>query len=130
MTRRVAFGRFPDGGFGLRASKPGYDVLTQNPDYSRLVFNSDWDSTLPVYCTSGLVSMGTGQTSVGFSTGALAFIPMFQGYCSANGGATWIAAFGYFKYRMSVDSGNFYFWNNSGLTLSFFAVAYNLPSGM
>lgn len=58
MSNRVLLGKFPDGdnspnGYGLRISKPGYEVTVANPDNEKLIFNSDWIGILPLY-SSGL----------------------------------------------------------------------------
>lgn len=145
MTRRVAFGRFPDGGFGLRASKPGYDVLTQNPDFTKIVFNSDWNSVLPVHCSSGVVGLGGwSSTVIGFSPGALSYVPMSQCFFALSANGPWLSADNVgilvgngsnatisAPCRMNVDSGSFTFVNLiNGVAMYFFGVAFKLPSGM
>jgi hypothetical protein len=57
MVQRVLIGKFPDGdssqyGYGLRISKPGYDVKVANPDNEKLVFNSDWQNILAIATNS------------------------------------------------------------------------------
>lgn len=46
-TRRAVLGALPGGGFGLRVSLPGFDVLADDPtDVSKFSFNSDWTDLL------------------------------------------------------------------------------------
>jgi hypothetical protein len=78
MSRRFATGKFPDGGIGLRASLPSYDVLTLAPntnssDNEKLQFNSDWAATLPIV-VSGSVQLNYGA-SVTITYSDLGFIP-------------------------------------------------------
>lgn len=77
MTKRVLIGQFPDGGYGLRVSQPGYDVTSNPPDNEKLVFNSDWPAVLPVYKT-GSKSLYAGETYTETYTD-LGYIP----FCSA-----------------------------------------------
>lgn len=48
MAQRVLIGKFPDGGYGIRVSEPGYDVTSNPVDNARLTFSSDWAEVLPV----------------------------------------------------------------------------------
>lgn len=48
MVQRVLIGKFPDGGYGVRVSEPGYDVTSNPVDNARLTFSSDWAEVLPV----------------------------------------------------------------------------------
>ncbi len=49
MVGRVCLGAFPDGGYGLRISDPGYAVRSNPVDDEHLAFNSDWPAVLPVH---------------------------------------------------------------------------------
>lgn len=75
MVTRVLLGKFPAGdnspnGYGLRISKPGYEVTVANPDNEKLVFNSDWEGILPLHM-SGLINSGG---SVSHGLGYIPFI--------------------------------------------------------
>lgn len=50
MTRRILIGPFPEGSgtYGVRVSQPGYDVMSNPVDNSKLVFNSDWQEVLAI----------------------------------------------------------------------------------
>ena len=145
MTRRVLIGQFPGGAYGLRCSKPGYDVLTPNPAFNELTFDSTWTQTLPVHCASGIVGIGPGgSATIGFSTGGLAYVPMSQTFFAFSHSGPW-QAFNNSTYsygngtafttrapaRISNDGANFYFTNlTTSVSLYFFAIAFKLRSGM
>lgn len=76
MTKRVLIGAFPDGGYGLRVSQPGYDVTSNPVDNEKLVFNSDWVGLLPVHVT-GTTTCNATTVSVPFPN--LGYIP----FCAA-----------------------------------------------
>lgn len=77
MARRTILGHFTDGGYGLRVSKPGYDVMTNPVDNSQLMFNSDWASCFPIHWTSGMFAIGAGGSTNLYFT-ALGYVP----FCS------------------------------------------------
>lgn len=85
MTKRVLLGAFPDGGYGLRVSKAGYDVSSNPVDNTQLIFNSDWPAILPIYAT-GYMYIGAGSTQSA-SYPSLGYLP----FCSAlvNVGRGW-----------------------------------------
>jgi hypothetical protein len=66
MTQRVLLGKFPEGGYGLRVSEAGYDVTSNPIDNTRLVFNSDWASTLPIYLSGSANVPNNSFTRVDF----------------------------------------------------------------
>jgi hypothetical protein len=67
MARRVAFGNFPDGSLGLRVSKPGFDAMMSPADDSKLMFNSDWASCLPIHMVATGVGIGNGTTIIPYA---------------------------------------------------------------
>ena len=78
MKRRILLGAFPDGGYGLRVSKPGWDVEMNPVNNAGMMFNSDWASCLPVHWRSGQFIIYTGQTLV-LSYADLGYTP----FCAA-----------------------------------------------
>ncbi len=78
MVKRVLIGKFPDGGYGLRVSKPGYDVTSNPVNNEQMVFNSDWPDILSIY------TMGT-LNSGGSYTHGLGYIPFVAGFINAFG---------------------------------------------
>lgn len=54
MTNRVILGALPGGGYGLRVSRPGYDVTNAGLAPSALSFDSSWLKTARVH-TQGSV---------------------------------------------------------------------------
>jgi len=83
MVQRVLIGKFPVGdnspnGYGLRISRPGYNVNVANPDNERLIFNSDWEGILP------LLSNGTISNGQSVSHG-LGFIPFVSAMVNIGG---------------------------------------------
>ena len=71
MAKRVLLGRFPEGDnsptkFGLRISKPGYDVTTPNPNNEQLIFNSDWQGILPLHMSGILANGGSVSHGLGY----------------------------------------------------------------
>ncbi len=49
MTNRVAFGAVGGGAFGLKVSKPGYDVLDSGTIDAKLAFDSSWTKAQRIY---------------------------------------------------------------------------------
>lgn len=78
MAKRVLIGKFPDGGYGLRVSKPGYDVTSNPVNNEQMVFNSDWQDILSIY------AMGT-LNSGGSYTHGLGYIPFVAGFINSFG---------------------------------------------
>ena len=74
MTKRLLLGAFPDGGYGLRISWPGYDVTSNPVDNEGLLFNSDWPGVLPIYLI-GNVSVSNSTVTVDFPDN-LGYLPM------------------------------------------------------
>lgn len=74
MVKRILVGAFPDGGYGMRVSQAGYDVTSNPVDNTRLTFNSDWPSVLPLY-QSGQFTFASGASSAGFSFVSLSYVP-------------------------------------------------------
>ena len=85
MTRRVLKGPFPDGGFGMRVSEAGYDVMSNPVDPTRLNFSSEWPSMFPLHTAGQLASgnlfTGAGSKTITFTS--LGYVPlatiMFKG---------------------------------------------------
>ena len=75
MVKRILLGAFPDGGYGLRVSQAGYDVTSNPVDNTRLTFNSDWPSVLPLY-QSGQFTIANGASSGGISFASLGYVPL------------------------------------------------------
>jgi hypothetical protein len=73
MSARVLLGAFPDGGYGMRISQPGYDVNSNPIDNERLTFSTDWPQTAPIL-QSGIVDIRYGA-QISFPTRA--FRPQF-----------------------------------------------------
>lgn len=63
MTNRVVIGQFPDGGYGMRISKPGYDVLSNPIKREKLMFDSNWDNTMNFDQTGVFYMYGDGKTT-------------------------------------------------------------------
>lgn len=78
MTGRVLLGDFPDGGVGLRCSKPGYGVHSNPPDPSQMVFDSSWGSVLPIHYMSGVFGLAPGQSTNIYYPTALSYYPFWQ----------------------------------------------------
>lgn len=72
MAKRVLIGKFPDGGYGIRVSQPGYDVTSNPVDNEKLIFNSDWQSSLPVHA-AGTIAVNNNTVTQTFP--ALGYIP-------------------------------------------------------
>ena len=86
MTNRLIIGLLPNGNYGIRISKPGYDVTTEPPDQQSLHFNTDWPSMLPAYVRG---STSTNSTTVNVSYGVtLGFYPYCSILCSTDN-STW-----------------------------------------
>ena len=84
MTKRLLLGAFPDGGYGLRISEPGYDVTSNPVNNEQLLFNSDWPGVLPIYLI-GNVSVNNSTVTVSFPDN-LGYIPMASALINDNGG--------------------------------------------
>lgn len=65
MVQRVVYGALPGGGYGLRVSRPGFDVLNPSLPPSQLSFDSGWDRTLKVFMS--------GSVAVPVATGAFQY---------------------------------------------------------
>jgi hypothetical protein len=72
MVQRVLIGKFPDGGYGLRVSEPGYDVTTNPVNNERLVFSSDWEALLPIHAV-GTISVNNSTATASYAD--LGYIP-------------------------------------------------------
>jgi hypothetical protein len=91
MVKRILIGKLPDGpnGFGLRISKPGYDVEALRPgtpgstDNEKLVFNSDWQTVLPIYIT-GQTSVSSGGTATVNFPENLGYIPFASAFVNVS----------------------------------------------
>lgn len=78
MTNRVLIGKFPDGNYGVRVSKPGYDVTSNPVDNEQLAFNSDWSYMLPVLLGgTAVVNATTVTVNFGFDLGYIPFCSAF-----------------------------------------------------
>lgn len=75
MSNRVIIGQFPDGGYGMRISEPGYDVLSNPIDPERLIFNSDWDNTVNI-AARGSVTIAPTANSVTVALASPVNIPV------------------------------------------------------
>ena len=84
MTKRILLGKFPDGGAGLRISRPGKDVMANPPVQEDLQFNSDWFSALPIHQMGQVTVPNNATTTVVFP--ALAYPPMILAYVWDNDG--------------------------------------------
>lgn len=82
MTKRVLIGKFPDGGYGLRVSKAGYDVTSNPVNNEQLVFNSDWADVLGIYQT-GTLSVSAGGTATAAHN--LGYIPFASAMINIGG---------------------------------------------
>lgn len=100
MPKRVLIGQFPDGGYGLRVSQPGYDVTSNPVDNEKLIFSSDWQSVLPVHAVGTIV---VNNSTVSQSFPDLGYIPHstslindgdWQQYVTANSIIAQTAPFG------------------------------------
>jgi hypothetical protein len=88
MTKRILLGEFPDGGYGLRASLPGYDVTSNPVDNTQLAFSSDWQAILPIYLSGASLGLSNGSdTSISFT--ALSSIPLGFFLSRPNGQTGW-----------------------------------------
>jgi hypothetical protein len=90
MSKRVLFGQFPDGNYGLRVSNPGVDVTSLSPnsvagDNEKLIFNSDWLTTLPIFA-QGVVEVQSNVSELAITYPDLGYVPF--GMCWGNGGST------------------------------------------
>lgn len=72
MSKRVLLGKFPDGGYGMRVSEPGYDVSSNPVDNERLIFSSDWQALLPIHAV-GTISVNNSTVTNSFVD--LGYIP-------------------------------------------------------
>lgn len=59
MTNRVVYGALPGGGYGIRVSRPGNDVLNTALTGKQLAFDSRWTSSARVFL-NGSVVIGVG----------------------------------------------------------------------
>jgi hypothetical protein len=113
MVQRVLIGKFPDGdsspnGYGLRISKPGYDVKVANPDNEKLVFNSDWAGILAVHLVGQTSVSAGGTATVAHNLGYIPFITGmvnignrgWEQYVSINYGARTASRDTYSYYRL------------------------------
>lgn len=93
MARRVLLGAFPDGGYGLRVSKPGWDVEMNPVNNAGMMFNSDWASCLPIHWRSGAFSIGAGAAfSLGYAD--LGYVPFVAAIYQNPVGAGWATVTG------------------------------------
>lgn len=72
---RISLGKQSDGAYGLRISKPGYNVRTNPVDNEQLHFNSDWGASMPIWAQ---FQMSIPAVSSGYSpvyTGAFSALP-------------------------------------------------------
>lgn len=68
MVQRVVLGPLPGGGVGLRASRPGFNVLDPNLTGKQLAFDSRWTKVERVF-KRDMISLGSGQPhTVSFGT--------------------------------------------------------------
>lgn len=90
MGRRVVLGALPGGGYGLRVSRPGYDVLDPGLGPQQLAFDSRWPTAARVhmegqiYC--GPVSGISTYSTVGFGLDFGTIPPVIT---LVNNGAGW-----------------------------------------
>jgi hypothetical protein len=91
MAKRVLIGKLPDGpnGYGLRVSKPNYDVTALRPgtpgsaDNEKLIFNSDWGAILPIYIT-GQTSVSAGNTTTVNYPNNLGYVPFASAFVNVS----------------------------------------------
>lgn len=63
MTNRVVYGALPGGGYGLRVSRPGNDVLNTGLTGPQLAFDSRWPMAMNIdYASTGTAAFGTNFT--------------------------------------------------------------------
>lgn len=132
MVRRVNLGVLGDGTVGLRISKPGYDVRTNPPDPTELVFDSNWGNTLPIYYTTGAFGLANGATQTFTFPAALAYPPFFAWMMSLNGAlwyemqgyASWGSGSGFYVLMASVTASTISFQNKTGQTVYLFGAVF------
>jgi hypothetical protein len=88
MTNRVLLGKFPDGGYGLRVSVPGYDVRSNPVDNELLVFNSDWANTLPILISGSAYVSPSSFMRINFPS--LGYTPFAMALMNYHGITTYI----------------------------------------
>lgn len=68
MVQRVALGALPGGGYGLLASRPGYNVLDPGLTPKQTAFDSRWPSAMRVFMQGSalLATVSTLKTTVYF----------------------------------------------------------------
>lgn len=62
MTNRVVLGQMPEGGYGLRVSKPGVDAMSTSPNPDNLLFDSSWKDVLKIHTWNEVVMNATVTT--------------------------------------------------------------------
>lgn len=78
MASRVVIGALPGGGYGLKSSLPGFDVLSvTNDDSQKLSFSSNWTNVAHVHMT-GVGSIGAGISNMTISYVSLGYIPFVE----------------------------------------------------
>ena len=72
MVNRVALGALPGGGYGLRVSRPAFDVLNTGLSGKQLAFDSRWPTAARVHLEGSITCGASGNlttySSVGFGT--------------------------------------------------------------
>lgn len=132
MVKRVNFGVLGDGSIGLRVSKPGYNVATNPPDPTQLVFDSNWGAVLPIYYSTGVFSLANGATQTFNFPAALSYTPFFCWMLSLNGSlwyemqgyASWGSGSGFYVLMGSVTASSISFQNKTGQTVSLFGCVF------
>lgn len=76
MANRIVIGQMPDGSFGVRVSQAGYDVLSNPVDNEKLIFNSDWGSTVPLYLKGSYNKTSSETTLDTISFTSLGYVPV------------------------------------------------------
>lgn len=56
MTNRVALGLLPGGGYGVRVSRPGYDVLNNALTGAQIAFDSRWVTAARVFLNGSVTA--------------------------------------------------------------------------
>ena len=126
MVKRISLGAQPDGHYGLRVSKSGYDVTTNPVDNTQLNFNSDWPSLLPIYLKGSFSLTGSssgyqGPTqTIAFSS--LGFVPyvliIYNGYDLPTGlTSLWIRTPGQVSQSTGLASGIYVAVTSTTLTV-------------
>lgn len=79
MTNRVLLGKLPNGQYGLRVSRPGFDVTNDGLGNNAVAFDSRWSNA------KALLASGYAGSQVNFTNQAAAPVVALQTFDSSNG---------------------------------------------